>query len=506
MAFHLWFDQLTIGSGPHLTGHHWLFSDNWGGRPDRSALPLYCVVGRVPFTLAAGRCRSGATSPCGWREGGKAAIWAHLADRTALRKWKTRIVFAVTSPLQPVTSKLELEVRTVSTHSLDLKLTSWRITTLPESGSIVVLGQEFTPHATTEVFQYKLEGGRLQKLSQMRPCRHVPDDILGVMVEGQELLAVACGECENIALVNLETREVTEALFMEKTHRLCHGEEDRIWVYCRTDNHTVRELNCSSKRFTETGRTVSTAHHCSDMCYLPHPHRALVLSQNKLMEAVSCETRQQLWTLDRGFYAVLIRVTFHSDLQLLVVVEYRSSRQDGILVVDPRTGEPLHTFPYHSPRGICWSHGRLLLHRARSSLASHWISHLELLDSHTGGSPCPNLGTNLPKEKVACAVNWNIESWPTCTFANLASFLQTYSIQNNWRFQCKFQCVFFGFLFLHSKGVVGTSVCGSLPSRCSAELPSQNQHHWPQRSWEEQPHQEAAGTEVPQGPGEHRWN
>ncbi len=78
------------------------------------------------------------------------------------------------------------------------------------------------------------------------PCEHRPSDMLGVMVEGQELLAVACRECRDINLMNLETGETHVAYSSENgPFTLCHGEAGRMWVYCR-GHYTVRELNCSS--------------------------------------------------------------------------------------------------------------------------------------------------------------------------------------------------------------------------------------------------------------------
>ncbi len=273
-----------------------------------------------------------------------------------------------------------LELRTVSTHDTG-RLYPWRFTALPESGSIVVegLSAEYDPR---NMHQYRLEGGRLQKLRGVKwPCEHVPDDILGVMVEGQELLAVTCSNCEDIKLMNLETGETHVAYSSEKKlYRLCHGEAGRMWFFCWID-HTVRELNCSSKTFTETGRTVNTTDFCYYMCYLPAPHRALVITHRGWMEAVSCETGQLLWRLNEvdGKDINFGRMIFDPQFALLIMVD-----RVRLLLQNPSSGELLRSFfpPTHSAQirnDVLWLRGQLLLLLGNSRIAV-----IELVDPAEG--------------------------------------------------------------------------------------------------------------------------
>ncbi len=229
----------------------------------------------------------------------------------------------------------------------------------------------------------RLHNRRLQKLSEMKmPCEHGPSNILGMMVEGQELLAAACRDCGDIKLMNLETEETHVAYSSEEEpDRLCHGEAGRMWVYCFGDR-TVRELNCGSKTFTETGRTVNTTHFCDDMCYLPAPHRALILSHYQWMEAVFCETGQQLLRLEGEVDGNPWRVTVHPELQLLLMADWDNNR---ILVVDPETGSPLQTFPSTNPQFFWWSRGWLLLLHHKFG-GKRRISHLRLVDMEKGES------------------------------------------------------------------------------------------------------------------------
>ncbi len=278
----------------------------------------------------------------------------------------------------------QLELCTISTHDTGL-WEALRFTALPESGSIVMQGLT-ARDAPEALHQYRLEGGRLQKLRPVNmPCEHKYScDILGVMVEGQELLAVACRWCGDIKLMNLEIGETHIAYSSEKEpFTLCHGEVGRIWVYCEGDD-TVRELNCSSKTFTKTGRTVNTTDRCWYMHQLPTPHRALVLSHDDWLEAVSCETGQQLWRLEGKVDGERIDprgVTVHPELQLLLVADWHNNR---ILVLDPETGSPLQTFhsPEPHPWHFCWSRVQLLL--LHDAGGKEHISHLRLFDPQKG--------------------------------------------------------------------------------------------------------------------------
>ncbi len=280
----------------------------------------------------------------------------------------------------------KLGLHTVSTHNTGLNSTQ-RFTVLPNSGSIVMRGgtAENIPWA---LHQYKLEGGRLQKLRQVKqPCEHRYNmDILGVLVEGEELLAVACKGCGNIKLVNMETEEHHIAYSSKNgPYTLCLGEEGRIWVCCYNDN-TVRELNCTTKIFTETGRTVSTTGSCYYMLCLPAPHKALVLSHTDWLEAVSCETGQQLWRLQGEVDGSKLDPKGLTQHELLLVADKTNSR---ILVLNPATGSLLQTFPSPGPApwSFGWSRGRLLLrHETLENEKVWWISHLQLVAEHQSKS------------------------------------------------------------------------------------------------------------------------
>ncbi len=236
-----------------------------------------------------------------------------------------------------------------------------RFTVLLGSGSILVRGRRRYQDSLA-LYQYKLQGGRLEEMQQVDwPCQHEPIDILDVIVEGKELLAVACEHCRDITLMNLETGETHVAYCSEKKpYTICHGEPGKIWVCCRGES-SLRELNCSSKAFTETGNNITTTHHYYFMCYLPAPHRALVLSCGQSMEAVSADTGQQLWKLDGevdGRKSSPWGVTFHAEHQLLLM----AIGHNRILVLDPWSGQILQSLLLpDDPRTFTWLGNQLLL-------------------------------------------------------------------------------------------------------------------------------------------------
>ena len=262
----------------------------------------------------------------------------------------------------PKVNPLELEVIPIPTYQIG-EWSMGRISALG-SDSIVIWGMSKSG-VPLALHQCSLEERRLRLLRQIGVlCQH-EIHLNSVRLQGQDLLAVACGVCGDIKLKNFGTRETHVAYSSEEVpYRMCPGEADRIWLFCWRD-HTVRELNCSSKTFTETGRTANTHYlFCWSLCYLPTPHKALALSYQDWMEAVSCETGQQLWKLEGEFEGKKLQprgVTFHPELQLLLVADRVNDR---IILVDPVLGVLVHSLTLQfgdNPLDFCWCRDQLIL-------------------------------------------------------------------------------------------------------------------------------------------------
>ncbi len=265
----------------------------------------------------------------------------------------------------------------MSIHDTALKA-GQTFTTLPVSDSMVVLGQSLR-EGPKALHEFRLGQGKLQKRMAELSFPLISRDILGVVVEGQEFLAMTPIGSRDVKLLSVEAQRAQLACTTgADPWVLCHGESGRMWVWC--NDNTARELYCETKTFTETGKTVKTTDFCHNMYYLPTPHRALVFCHNDWMEAICCERGQQLWKLDTvdGKEIAPKGTLLHPELQLLVAAEFLNDR---ILVLDPETGSLLQTLPSPrpSPQHLFWSqHQLLLLHHHDDRV---FISHVQLVAS-----------------------------------------------------------------------------------------------------------------------------
>lgn len=76
---------------------------------------------------------------------------------------------------------------------------------------------------------------------------------------------------------------------------MCHGEPGKIWSCFAKGVHSVNEYSTNNNRIlVGTANKVGTFAHSRHMCYLPAPNKALFLSHEGWMEAISCETGQQI--------------------------------------------------------------------------------------------------------------------------------------------------------------------------------------------------------------------
>ncbi len=261
-------------------------------------------------------------------------------------------------------------------------------TVLPTSGSIVVQGQASwtTPNA---LHHFRTVGTRLEKLRQCSmPCTHffASDyfmDLLGVTVQQEEMLAMLCQHCKDIKLMNMETGEVFVSYKREqkKPHRMCHGEEGRMWVSCMKDN-SVEELNCTSEALIGTGIIVNTIETFNSMAFLPLVS-ALVLSHHRWVEVVSCDTGHQLWKLDNiaGETISPREVAFLPRLSSLIMAD---PQHDQLVTLNPGTGEPLQclSLPEQSFRDFTLLGECLLLRFADSS--TRCLHQVQLVDVEAG--------------------------------------------------------------------------------------------------------------------------
>ena len=79
--------------------------------------------------------------------------------------------------------------------------------------------------------------------------------------------------------------DVTSAFSGENVGRMCHGEEKSIFV--KSSDGAVLELNISATTFTKVKKI--RIGDDNGLCYVPDPHRLLIVCDENEVRAVSCD-------------------------------------------------------------------------------------------------------------------------------------------------------------------------------------------------------------------------
>ena len=208
------------------------------------------------------------------------------------------------------------------------------VTVMKETGLIVVSTLDRT------LFQISLQEGRLIKKYIKRPCQHHAC-LLCVEVAGREYLAVSCKWCETIKLMNLnkQKRSSSESQLIQyklktafrgdKVGHMVHGEENRLFIDA---GGVVLELDTSVTPFTKV-RTIRSDEDLCALCYVPDPHRLLVVSGHYKVCAVSRDNSNIVWTTEYRRHFLYIP---SYDVILAVY-------DNDVAVLNPETGSELQS-------------------------------------------------------------------------------------------------------------------------------------------------------------------
>ena len=218
----------------------------------------------------------------------------------------------------------------ISSHDINL-LGIQDMTVIRETGLIVVSTWTGTLHL------FSLQEGRLIEMQVQPPCEHYYLYLLCVQIAGHEYLALSCYMCENIKLMDLNKQtglsseskliqyEVITAFSGDEFGRMCHGEENRLFV--RLHDDAVLELDTSTTTFTKV-RFINTDYD-HGLCYVPDPHRFLVVSYDNEFRAVTCDSNKEVWKVKNGdLYAGKLAYTPTHES---IIVADRSSKKVVIL-------------------------------------------------------------------------------------------------------------------------------------------------------------------------------
>ena len=197
------------------------------------------------------------------------------------------------------------------------------MTVMRETGLIIVSTDVFLSNGT--LHQLSLQEGRLIEKQIQLPCEHSVD-LLCVQLAGREYLALSCVVCENIKLMDLNKQkgnssesqliqyEVIRAFSGAQVYRMCHGGENRLFVRLRYGD--VLELDTSATTFTKV-RTINTGHYIS-LCYVPEPHRLLVVNDRIRVRTVSCDGNRIVWATGyTGCAGALLYLPSHEVILVL---------------------------------------------------------------------------------------------------------------------------------------------------------------------------------------------
>ena len=228
------------------------------------------------------------------------------------------------------------------------------MTVMKETGVIVVSTQKGS------LCQFSLQEGSFVKKKIKPPCEHGDPYLLCLQVAGQEYLALSCYECKHIKLMSLNKQlnsdspihyEMITAFKGEEVDRMCHGEKKRIFV--QSAGGAILELNTSTTTFTEV-RRIRTGRGYS-LCYVPDPHRLIVVRDGNEVRAVSCDNNV-MWRIT-GHPGRLLYLPSHDAI---LVYE-----RDAVVVLNPETGSELKSIPLpdrvRTPQAVCLFNNQVMV-------------------------------------------------------------------------------------------------------------------------------------------------
>ena len=221
------------------------------------------------------------------------------------------------------------------------KITSWNLVeemTVNES-KVIIYGRRKKrgPYSL-----YVLQNDQTNKMIIREinsPCPHDSfiTSLFTLAIQSRELLAVLCNVCNDIKLVDIETKQAT-IVFKSPTDppwRMCSGPDGVVFV-C-SGSCQILELN---SYFNTTKRLNTQVKQCLSICHLPAPHDALVIQSNyQEVTAMSLRGGNQLWRkIYRGYSPT--NFVFNQDHNVLLTSD---TKKPEVLILDPSSGEVLQT-------------------------------------------------------------------------------------------------------------------------------------------------------------------
>ena len=166
---------------------------------------------------------------------------------------------------------------------------------LGSRNQIVLYGQRTEASTFSLSMLQQNESGDVTETPIDYPCEHVNDNsgMFVVVREGRELLLVACWQCKNIKLVNLEKLAVESMTKLSKhfkfrVFRIWPGPDDTVFVISKDGE--IWNLDSS---FNSIEKFKCQLGSCESASFLPD---ALVVRHQCQIKLVSMEKGKELWT------------------------------------------------------------------------------------------------------------------------------------------------------------------------------------------------------------------
>ncbi len=221
----------------------------------------------------------------------------------------------------------------------------------------------------------------IKERTQSGLCEHTEYiDLLPVMVQKKQLLAMSCLSCQKIRLYNMKTREITTA-FNDPSYypgQMCEGDGDQIYVVHPQvmSGFPILQLSCSQPQFSLQKTIHSRMKGCYyAICYIPS-HRLIVISNHTpgIVRAVSCDTDQIDWELQgevQGVQCTPHEMVYSPGHQALLVVDGTNHR---VLVVNPGDGSVRQVVQLSAEMGsvaeLCLHNQQLVVHHLQGRKVS----------------------------------------------------------------------------------------------------------------------------------------
>ena len=154
---------------------------------------------------------------------------------------------------------------------------------MPSTGSVVVFGKERTRDLAFHVYKKTGETWQKQKIIPSLCSHKRCDDLLCIVMNGNELLAVSCLACECIRVCDVDGTTVSVAFHNGKycPTLMCNGVPGFMYflhVPILKSKLKLLLLNCVQSMFVVGKSRPVDLKTCYSMAYIPAPHRLIAMT------------------------------------------------------------------------------------------------------------------------------------------------------------------------------------------------------------------------------------